>query len=307
MIAHSLKPYQQLKHKFTKSSDSQNAQLGAGNNLGFNIAFNTGFAMSFATALFVMFYIKERVSRAKLLQFVSGANKVVFWFTSFVVDYLQFLVISGIFIGVLAIYQKEGYSNFDELARNMIILVVFGFSALPFTYVLSFMFQIPSTGLVRLAIGYIITGVFFFMAHFILSNELLGLQYIAKPLGWVFLAFPHYSLARGMSNLNVKQSTANICRTQCDMLPQCKELGVQKLCDAVAIPCTGDFNSPIEQFLCEIKKTCCNNNFYSFDGTGIGLSLVALTVIGILSFIALFAVEYRWLQNLYYKFRKEQR
>lgn len=275
--------------------------------MGFNISFNTGFAMSFATAMFVMFYIKERVSRAKLLQFVSGANKLIFWFTSFVLDYLQFVVISLIFIGVLAAYQKEGYSNFDELSRNLIVLLVFGFSVLPFTYVLSFLFQIPSTGLVRLAIGYIISGVFFFMAYFILNNEMLGLQYIAKPLGWIFLAFPHYSLARGMSNLNVKTSVANFCTEQCVILPQCANIGVEKFCDATELPCDGALGSPIEQFLCDIKKTCCNNNFYSFEEDGLGMNLVALTVIGLVSFILVFMIEYRWLQNIFYHFRKEQR
>lgn len=86
-------------------------QLNAGNDLGFNLAFNIGFAMAFVTAMFVMFYIKERVTRAKLLQFVSGVNKFIFWITSFVIDYVIFILISLLFIGILAAYQKAGYST----------------------------------------------------------------------------------------------------------------------------------------------------------------------------------------------------
>lgn len=261
--------------------------------------------MAFVTAMFVLFYIKERVSRAKLLQFVSGANKVVFWLTSFVIDYALFILISLLFIGVLAAYQKDGYSTYVELARNFLILFIFGFSVLPYTYVWSFLFQVPSSGLVRLAIGYIISGVFFFMAYFILNNEFLKLQYIAKPIGWIFLIFPHYSLARGMSNLNVKQSTINLCENRCSQFIECSSIGIDKICD-IPTDCEGK-TSPIEDAICELKASCCDTNFYSFKEDGIGLNLVALGIIGIVSFIMLFAIEYRWIQNLMQKFKKETR
>jgi ATP-binding cassette, subfamily A (ABC1), member 3 len=256
--------------------------------------------------MFVMFYIKERVSRAKLLQFVSGVNKVVFWLTSYVIDYMQFVLIALIFILTIAAYQKDGYSNYVELARNFLLFIVFGFSVLPYTYLWSFLFQIPSTGLVRLSIGYIISGVFFFMAYFILNNELLGLQWLSKPLGWVFLIFPHYSLARGMSNLNVLQLTMNTCEQQCGFFPQCTEIGIKGVCELADLDCD-NINNPISRFLCPLKKSCCDNNVYSFSETGIGMNLAAMVLIGAVSFFLLFAVEYRWLQNFFYKFKKEQR
>lgn len=264
--------------------------------------------MAFVTAMFVMFYIKERVSRAKLLQFVSGVNKVIFWMTSFIIDYIVFILISLLFIGVLAAYQEDGYKTVPELARNFLLLFVFGFSVLPFTYVLSFLFQIPSTGLVRLSIGYIISGVFFFMAYFILNNELLDLQYVAKPLGWVFLIFPHYSLARGMSNINILSSTLNVCYTRCDSLPFCIDAGgVSGMCkeiDKLNLDCEDEL---VPEIICTLRDSCCNKNFYAFSEDGIGTNLVALVIIGFVSFLVLFALEYKWIQNLFYKVKKEQR
>lgn len=276
--------------------------------MGFNVAFNTGFGMAFVTAMFVMFYIKERVSRAKLLQFVSGANKLIFWMTSFVIDYLQFILISLLFLGVLAAYQKSGYSTPMELTRNFYILICFGFAALPFTYVLSFMFQIPSTGLVRLSIAFIVSGVFCFLAFFILNNELLGLQYIAEPLGWVFLVFPHYSLARGMSNLNIKQSTLSVCEEQCSYSELCIAIGgIEAVCEGSQGSCGGEFLPPVQQAVCALRNSCCDRNFYTFADDGISKNLVALALIGVVSFLALFAIEYRWLQNLFYRFKTDQR
>lgn len=283
------------------SQESQIAQLYVGTNTGFNIAFNTGFGMAFVTAMFVVFYIRERISRAKLLQFVSGVNKVIFWMTSYIIDYSIFILISLAFIAVLAAYQQDGIKTFEELARNFLILFLFGFAVFPFTYVCSFMFQIPASGLVTLSIGYIVTGVFTFMAFFILNNEALGLQYVAKPLGWIFLIFPHYSLTRGMSNLFVKQSTIDICEQQCSYFPQCSIIGVKAICDTVNIDCEGEINDPNQGLICTLKNSCCDTNFYSLNETGVGIQLIALTVIGCVSFCILFAIEYRWIQNLYSK------
>lgn len=98
--------------------------------------------MAFVIAMYVVFYIKERVSRAKLLQFVSGVNKLIFWFTAFVVDYVIFILISVILIAVLSAYQQDAFSTVDELGRNFAILVLFGFAAFPFTYICSFLFDV---------------------------------------------------------------------------------------------------------------------------------------------------------------------
>lgn len=62
-------------------TESRMMMLQAGNNLGFQLSFNIGFAMSFVASFFIIVYIKERVTKAKLLQFVSGINVVMYWLT----------------------------------------------------------------------------------------------------------------------------------------------------------------------------------------------------------------------------------
>lgn len=227
--------------------------------------------------------------------------------TSFIIDYIQLILISIVFLAVLAAYQKDGYSTFMEITRNFYVLIVFGFAALPFTYVLSFLFQIPSTGLVRLSIAYIVSGVFCFMAYFILNNELLGLKHIAEPLGWIFLIFPHYSLARGLSNLNIKQSTINVCTQQCSLNVNCPENGIEMLCQSEELICDGGLLAPTQQALCSLKNSCCDQDFFTFKDDGIATNLVALGIIGVVSFLMLFAIEYRWLQNFFYRSKKDQR
>uniref|UniRef100_A0A182WC81 ABC-2 type transporter transmembrane domain-containing protein n=1 Tax=Anopheles minimus TaxID=112268 RepID=A0A182WC81_9DIPT len=74
----------------------------------FRLAFNTGFAMAFVSALFILFYIKERTSRTKLLQFVNGVNVTLFWAISYLWDYLVFVLSALFYIVTLAIIQQDG-------------------------------------------------------------------------------------------------------------------------------------------------------------------------------------------------------
>jgi len=262
---------------------SRVAQLGAGNNLGFNIAFNTGFALAFVSALYVMFYIKERTTKAKLLQYVSGANKVVFWTVSFLLDYVLFIFISLVFIGALLAYQVEGYRTYVEVARIFLVLLLFGAAMLPFTYLASFLFQVPSSGLSVLSIGYIISGVFFYMAYFIFNADGFNLKHIAEVLGWIFLPFPHYNLARSLSNLNIMQTTIRTCDQLCALSPLCTP-----------------------ELLCMAEESCCDREIYSFRAAGIGVHLVTLSAICVIAFGLLFAVEYRVFQNIIYRLKKSK-
>jgi ATP-binding cassette, subfamily A (ABC1), member 3 len=149
-----------------------------------------------------------------------------------------------------------------------------------------------------LVILYIVTGVFAFLAYFIMNNDLLKLQWIAKPLGWIMLISPHFSLVRGMNNLNSIQSTLNLCEKQCSILPMCDEVKIKGLCKLSELKC-GNYTSPVEMFLCPLKNSCCGKSIYSFKEDGIGLNIAAMVSVGIISLIVLFIVEYRWVPSLY--------
>lgn len=137
------------------------------------------------------------------------------------------------------------------------------------------------------------------MAYFVLNNETLGLQYVAEPLGWIFLIFPHFSLARGISNLYMKQATVNICDTQCSYFPQCSFVGVPTLCESIPVNCDGVIVDPTLKLICDLKRTCCDRNFFDLNENSVGIQLIALFIIGVVSFVILFAIEFKWLHNFY--------
>lgn len=132
--------------------------LQAGNNLGFQLAFNVGFAMAFVAAFYAIFYIKERMTKSKLLQFVSGVNIATYWLTSFAWDYVTFTGTAVISLITIACFQETGWSSFTELGRCFIVLLCFIWAVIPFTYLLSMLFTVPATGFTRLSNIYIFTG-----------------------------------------------------------------------------------------------------------------------------------------------------
>ena len=104
------------------------------------------FLMIYWPAVFIGFYIKERECRAKLLQMISGVNKVVYWITSLIFDFLIYFVIIFAITSFIAFYQRPFFSTQDELGRLFLILNVYAFAMLPFIYFFSYAFSKFSTG-----------------------------------------------------------------------------------------------------------------------------------------------------------------
>lgn len=86
-----------------------------GDSMGFNIAFNLGFSMTFVSSFFILFYIRERTTKSKHLQFVSGVKVFIYWTTSYVCDILTFTVIQIGTVITLACFQEDGFKAPDDL------------------------------------------------------------------------------------------------------------------------------------------------------------------------------------------------
>lgn len=73
--------------------------------------------MAFVASFFVIFAIKERVSKSKHLQFVSGSNVLIFWGTSYLCDLIVYLVVMCGTLITLAALQQDGYKTPEELGK----------------------------------------------------------------------------------------------------------------------------------------------------------------------------------------------
>ncbi|KAJ3635397.1 hypothetical protein MTP99_008310 [Tenebrio molitor] len=229
------------------------------NPMVLQIAIMLGFGMAFVASFYILFYIRERVSKAKHLQFVSGVNVVVFWGTSFLCDMATYLLTMIAILITFAILQEDGFKTPDELGRLTLVLVYFGFFVLPFTYLASYLFSIPSSGFSRMMLLGAIAGTIGIIVMQILEIKDLDLLYVAHPLHWVLLFIPFYSVAKGAYDLGTIYSLRNVCLAQAPSLDRA----------------------------CEKTTKCCGlDDFYSMGSPGIGRNII----ISFLMFIFLFGV-----------------
>lgn len=90
------------------------------NLMGFQIAMELGYGMAFVASFYILFYIRERVTKSKHLQFVSGVNVFAFWGTSFVVDLFTYIVTVCAILITLVALQEDGFSTADEIGIKLL-------------------------------------------------------------------------------------------------------------------------------------------------------------------------------------------
>ncbi|KAL7744177.1 hypothetical protein ACLKA6_009151 [Drosophila palustris] len=253
-------------------------QVKVGNNLGTSMATNLCFCMCFLSAMYILFLIKERQSRAKLLQFVSGVRAWTFWLTQYIWDYFTFVITCVIIILTILCFQENHFTQFDELARYFLILIVFCFAVLPYTYLISFLFKEPATGFARNSIFNILAGLALFVVVLVMSLEALDTNETAKKISLVVRVIPHFSLASGLN----KAYTYKVTQAACEKV-----------------------NSLPPILVCELVPQCCNvAPFFGFKYPGVLFELTYMVITGVVCFIVLIIGEMGLINELIYLLRK---
>lgn len=238
-------------------TESRIMMLQAGNNLGFQLSFNIGFAMAFVASFYVIVYIKERVTKAKLLQFVSGVNVVMYWITAFLWDFFLFVIIALLMTITIGVFQEDGYSTLQELGRIYFVFVMFGFAVLPFIYIAAFFFNAPASGFTKMSIIFIFLGVAMYTVVFSMRFDGFDLKHVADTLTWIFLAVPHFALSNALSNINVVNVLTDVCKRQCNIMGICGER------------------------LCSVNPSCCSK-FFELTWFSLVLNFISSYRLGIL-------------------------
>ena len=186
-----------------------NEQLLVGNAIsGFSGVFIFSIALAFKFASIASFIVKERSTRAKHQQIVSGMNIASYWFGNFIYDYLLYAIIAGVSIGIAVGLDVEILTEGDALAATCILFFLYGTANIPLTYIFGFIFTDYGNAQV---------GVFFF--NFILGGLItiiiLVLRLISniqddvpssdvgRGLSWFLRIFPAFSFGEGTLVLSV--------------------------------------------------------------------------------------------------------
>uniref|UniRef100_A0A240PML2 ABC transporter domain-containing protein n=1 Tax=Anopheles atroparvus TaxID=41427 RepID=A0A240PML2_ANOAO len=244
------------------------------NNLGFQLAYYTGFAMSFVVGFYVIFYIRERVTKAKLLQLVSGVNRLTYWFTGFIWDYLTYAFVCIFIIITVAIFQEPGFSTGGEIFRLYSVFLFIGVPALPLTYLVTLYYDVAPAAFIRISVAYIVTGTALFIFVYLLGTDMFELEDLSEVLSNVFLIFPHFALCDAIVNLSHMSVTIDACLAE-------RPPGV------TALP------------LCDEGLY-----YYQWDRPGIGRHLTYSLVMTVVYFLLLLLLDFKVLKLIVQKVRE---
>lgn len=183
--------------------------------------------MAFVSGFYVIFYIRERVTKAKLLQHVSGVGRLFYWFTGFIWDYFTYAIICLLTVAAIAAFQEPGFSTGAEIFRLYAIFLFIGLPALPLTYITTLFYSSPPSAFIRVSVAFIVTGTALFIFVFLLGTDMFNLEELSETLSTVFLIFPHYTLCDAISNLSRMSIVISICEAPrppgIAPMPICKE------------------------------------------------------------------------------------
>ena len=156
-------------------------------------------------AAFIVFLVKERVSKSKHLQLVSGVNMSAYWFATYLWDLSLFLVLSVLVMAAFLLYGNESAVVFvgdtDSFLCTFLLTFGYGLSALPFAYLLSRMFENHSSAQIAVMGIFFITGFVAVNAYFIMSS-IESTQDIADALQPFFRTWPAYNVGEGFIKLS---------------------------------------------------------------------------------------------------------
>ncbi|XP_055936662.1 retinal-specific phospholipid-transporting ATPase ABCA4-like [Argiope bruennichi] len=161
-------------------------------------------AFGFVSASYILLPIYERETKAKLLQMMSGIPAAVYWIAMFYWDVMVHFVVCIVMIIPYAIFVHYAFFGIhsEAIDTSLLLMLLYGWSSIPFSYLLSFFFKKGSTGfcavlgicaLVGVGCASLLKSIQFFLNkyHLIIIDEAV----------WVFRIFPTFSLTSGMSSL----------------------------------------------------------------------------------------------------------
>ncbi|XP_017044767.1 phospholipid-transporting ATPase ABCA3-like isoform X2 [Drosophila ficusphila] len=233
------------------------------------LSYSLCLGMLFVCSIYVVLPIEERRSNAKLLQFVGGVKAWIFWLTQFASDFAIHLITCLIVFIPILFLLEPGYLALSELGILFIVLIIFGFSVIPFIYLMSFFVKNTPTVFIWNALLFVFTLIGYTAAA---MNE-FKIHFVFKLL---FSLFPQISILGGVSNVFFVRF-----------------FGKQK-CTSV----DGDTSCNSEPFYEN------SNLLLTWESPGVLSELVSMICSGVFFFFITLLLESRVIQTLMFKMRQ---
>ncbi|CAH3155546.1 unnamed protein product, partial [Porites evermanni] len=189
-------------------NSEQRTQNFSADMSSFFLAILLAFAVAFLAASFVPFLVKEKSSKAKHLQFVSGVDAVSFWLATYSWDFINYLFpLLGIMI-LFAAFQVDSLKN--DLGAVFLLLLLLGLCMLPFVYLVSFLFKGPLAAYATTVFVLSVVSMAFLITNNILT--LVRKKGDADIVHYIGLFFPTYSLSASIMDISQNNVNRKYCQ-----------------------------------------------------------------------------------------------
>ncbi|XP_040611318.1 ATP-binding cassette sub-family A member 3 isoform X3 [Mesocricetus auratus] len=254
-----------------KPQPRSQAKESLGSAEGKVVALKIQLGMALLVSGFCLLTVTERTTKAKHIQFLSGVSVLVYWLSALLFDLIIFFVSCCLLLVVFKYCKIDIYVTDYHFLETMLILTLFGWSAIPLTYLMSFLFSKSTSAYVKIIMFNYVSGIFSILIDTLLVAKMpVTLSNTTKAfLLNTLLLFPTYNLGKCIGDYTV--------------IYQRK------------IQCTQQKNVP--KYL-NCSKENIEQNIYSLKEHMIGKYLIAMGITGLVSLLFIFFWE-----NTFWKLR----
>ncbi|EEC08500.1 ABC transporter, putative [Ixodes scapularis] len=176
--------------------------------------------LSLLAAAYIAIPIEETVSKAKMLQLLTGISSTRYWLINFLVDFVTYNI--ACFAAFLPIYVGDPNNlhgrEYTIISRYYFLFAFFGWSFIPTTYVISSSVETPTVAYFALIVESFITGTVTSIVLFLFAKDLVIKQAergnyhkLITKLEFPMRMVPNFAVNRGFGAINRELISQLIC------------------------------------------------------------------------------------------------
>uniref|UniRef100_A0AC34Q2Q7 ABC transporter domain-containing protein n=1 Tax=Panagrolaimus sp. JU765 TaxID=591449 RepID=A0AC34Q2Q7_9BILA len=243
-------------------------------------AFILGYAiivsMSMVVSGYATYLIRERQKKSKHMQMMAGMRPWLYWLTTVIWDGVCFLLPTFLFLVIFKLFNIKQYTGRAASAIDLaVIMLLFGWTAIPFVYSFSFAFSTSPKGYTMITMYNIITGMIGSIAVPIIKQTANDdAAYFWEVL--LSLFFPTYNLSNAFGKIYNNEYARSACQT---------------------LDCTNEYIKTAAASCCSSsadEKIYTDSILSTYNKRGLGFAVIFLAIQGFLFWFTTIAIEKSW-------------
>ncbi|KAM5199106.1 phospholipid-transporting ATPase ABCA3-like isoform 4-T4 [Hipposideros larvatus] len=233
------------------------------------------FGMAIMAAGFGSQTVMERTTKAKHVQFVSGAYVLTYWLSALLCDLICFFIPCCLLLGVFKYYRVNYLVEHYHFLDTMVIFMLYGWSVVPLMYLGSFLFSSSASAFVKLTLFNYFSMEISVIIHIVIQYDVFDLPGSLQTfIETVLMMLPSYNFAMSISKYFDYRD-------------------IEKLC-----------SPELQSIYVNCNKISLENSIYNFGKRGIAKFLVSLASLGFCYLLLLFFLETAFWRLKYFVFQK---